>query len=419
MHERELAMSPSISDFRSRDELIRYFDGYSIERADELAARKSTRPLVKSHMIEVLDGSIERPMGELVSVFSRRGLDLRTLDDDLFVATDRQAGEMGVLERMTPRIVALYSTHESQTLDAWVRRLVARSPELDQVWISPPMFKAFWGFVTRNSKPGRFTQLTFTHDSIFEIDRHEEHRDDAEEGLPSGPPQEFDEITERRAARFRLVDRVETLEEKLESLQRSYSPFKALSQLRFPSPVSRGGHDFYENGKATNRSASFRDHRLHVQYVAKAYESLLRGTEQIVWETSDDHASTGPMGSVVAGSPVCVRFERPLSVSVFERWIESTFSRHNRFRLWGHPIKLGPTKVHVYGMDCHLWQPISMELTSTGCTFMLPRGTCGNVVHRLVTNLQRYIDPGATVHLGSRPYEEVVTTTTGGIVRDE
>jgi hypothetical protein len=64
--------------------------------------------------------------------------------------------------------------------------------------------------------------------------------------------------------------------------------------------------------------------------------------------------------------------------------------------------------VHVYGLDRHLWQPLFLELTATGCVAIIPNGTCGNAVHRLVTNIQRYLDPGAIVHLGDQRYSAMV-----------
>ena len=111
----------------------------------------------------------------------------------------------------------------------------------------------------------------------------------------------------------------------------------------------------------------------------------------------------------IVGAPVVIRFQEPLKPQVFDFWVQSTFGRQrNRFRLWGHPIRLGPTKVHVYGLDCHLWHPLFLELTARGCTAIIPSGTCGNTVHRLVTNVQRYLDPGAEVYIGDTPYRKMV-----------
>jgi hypothetical protein len=111
----------------------------------------------------------------------------------------------------------------------------------------------------------------------------------------------------------------------------------------------------------------------------------------------------------IVGAPLVVEFSEPLEPRVFDYWVESTFGRQrNRFRLWGHPIRLGPTKVHVYGLDRHLWHPLFLELTARGCVAVIPDRTCGNTVHRLVTNIQRFIDPGARAFLGDQPYTTLV-----------
>ena len=59
-------------------------------------------------------------------------------------------------------------------------------------------------------------------------------------------------------------------------------------------------------------------------------------------------------------------------------------------------------------MDRHLWQPFLLEATSRHLLAVLPHGTCGNTVHRLVTNVQRELAPTAKAWLGSEPYDKAV-----------
>ncbi|WP_157040920.1 hypothetical protein [Roseiflexus sp. RS-1] len=187
----------------------------------------------------------------------------------------------------------------------------------------------------------------------------------------------------------------------------------AISQLRFPSPVGKGGHDFYDNGRVTNRSESFRDHRSHLLFVVRIYEKLLKLTEQHAWYGIQESVDVPGGFRRLVGAPVTIHFQEPLTQEVFDHWIKATFERRrNKFRLWGHPIRLGPTKVHVYGVDRHLWQPLFLELTTQGLVAILPRGTCGNTVHRLVTNVQRYLDPGATAFIGDIHYTSMVEKST-------
>jgi hypothetical protein len=39
---------------------------------------------------------------------------------------------------------------------------------------------------------------------------------------------------------------------------------------------------------------------------------------------------------------------------------------------------------------------------------IVPKGTCGNTIHRLVTNVQQYLDPRVTVYVGDRNYTELI-----------
>jgi hypothetical protein len=404
----------------SRRDMVRFLDGYSLERKEELDERKSKRPLVKTQLLEVLDGSHCRPGEDYSRVFERRGLRLKVIDHDLYGVRDDKGQSIGFLERLSPRIVALYSMLESKHLTPAVRRVVIGSSELDWVWLSGLTFSVLWGLVVKLSPPSRFAKLVFTHHSVYEVDEELEEADTEEELTePQEESEDTATVIERRAARFQLIDRIHVVSERLGALQRTYSPLYAISQLRFPSPAGRGGHDFYENGRVTNRSVSFRDHRLHVLFVSRIYEQLLGRTERQAWYSVQTSLKTPGEFRKIIGAPLTVQFVEPLSTTTFEQWIKSTFERsRNRFRLWGHPIRLGPTKVHVYGLDRHLWQPIFLELTAKGCLAIIPNGTCGNTVQRLVTNIQRYLDPSAKVFLGGQRYEEMVQEASTSISYD-
>jgi hypothetical protein len=411
---------------QSRQQLIRYFDGYSEDRVEEIACRKLRHPLVKTHLLEVLDGT-GVPMTEtLPRSMEKQGIRMRQVDDGLFSVEETENGldKVGFIEPLSQRVAALYSTHKTNDLVPWVRRMVSRSSELDHVWLSGITLNVLWTLVARLSHPQRFSRLAFTHDSIFDIDAQPEEpesdeQDEADDVTEPGTGPEGDVsslIVERRATSFRLVDRVGVINEKLKKLQDVYSPLHAISQLRFPSPVGRGGHDFFDNGRVTNRSESFRDHRSHLLFVVRIYERLLKSTEEQTWYSIKESVSEPGKFHNLVGAPVVVRFGEPLTREVFDQWIHATFERkRNRFRLWGHPVRLGPTKVHVYGVDRHLWRPLFLELTATGCTAIIPRGTCGNTVHRLITNIQRYLAPSAQAFLGGRRYASVVAESALGV----
>jgi hypothetical protein len=110
------------------------------------------------------------------------------------------------------------------------------------------------------------------------------------------------------------------------------------------------------------------------------------------------------------GSPLTIKFKKPLNQQTLDYWVKSTFGRsRNKFRLWGNTIKLDQKKIHVYGVDRHLWQPIFMEITDKYSAVIIPGGTCGNIVHRLVTNIKKYIDLAADVYVGDIKYNDMAS----------
>ena len=145
-----------------------------------------------------------------------------------------------------------------------------------------------------------------------------------------------------------------------------------------------------------------------VRYLYRTYGAMLAHTEDTAWhrmERAPDRLRTN-IGD--KGVPLVVHFKDPISAATFRHWVARAFQKRNRFRLWGEPIWLGPTKVHVYGADRHLWQPINIEMTEKSLVAFLPQNTCGNTFHRLVTNIQAYVCPSIDAWLGGEPFQGLV-----------
>ncbi|MEW6041823.1 MAG: hypothetical protein AB1633_09895 [Elusimicrobiota bacterium] len=416
----EIDISKEIKFITSREKMIRYLDGYSAERMEELDERRIKRPLVKSYILEhVGDAGRQRTVTE---VLSEIGIETQNIDENLYRVLDTKENReyMGFLEVLTPRYFVFYTLHYSDKADRWVKNIVLNSPELDHVWLSGLTFNVLWQRVVQLTKPHRYASLLFVHESIYQIDSeiYEDENEEDEEISLSLEEGDVIEVVERRASKFKLVDRISIVQEKLSKLQDLYSPLYAISQLRFPSPVGRGGHDFYDNGKVTNKSGNFRDHRSHILYVQRIYDELMKMTEEKAWYSVYKETVTVPgQFQKLIGSPVTIKFEEPLSRETFDHWINSIFGRINepRFKLWGNPIFLGPKKIHVYGVDRHLWKPIFLELTDKHLIAIVPKGTCGNTIHRLICNIQRYIDPAAKAYIGDIEYKAMVDQSSQGV----
>ena len=395
-----------IRKIATREEAVDVLNGASLGTLQDLERRVNRRPFVKTYMFEHGGGR------EFLSRnFQRAGITLEPIDDTFFRVRDAGSRSYrGFLELLTDRHPVLYTTLKVNEIDPWVKSLVVRNPNLDRLWLSGPIFDQLWSWVTRSTPPNRFGRIVFQHENPFDVapstalpsttDTRDEDSDDADD---SG------EFVERRKTRFQVADRIGMLQQILPPMRAIYAPLYAVAQLRLPGATA-GGHDFYYDGKVTNRTDSFTEHRLQVQYVLDVYRRATSTTELAAW-TGVQETEIGDEQRLgwKLGAPVELIFNEPLRPDVFNRFVESVFVNHHReFGLWGNPLRLGPTKVHVYALDRHVSQQLFFEIMERSILVVLPSGTCGNSIHRLVTNVQQFLDPGVRACVGNSRYEDLI-----------
>ena len=394
---------------QSREEYVDHLEGFALPTVDALQNGKPTRTLIKTYMLETARNDHQTP--DLASVFPGH-VQLYRLDDTMFRVEDStHDGEVvGLLEALSDRHPVLYTTLASDESNKWVRQTVDSNAWLDRLWLSSPILFELWKYVQRNTPDHRYVRLGFEHEARYEatgsIDDTIDHADITEDSDPDdGMSQDF---IERRRSKVTLTERLSVLNAKLDALLKLYDPLHSLVQLQMPSS-GRGGHLLYYDGRATNRSDSFVEHRSMVTLVVGLYQRATERAEEQLWV---DLSDAGVDGYSVKGAPVTIRFGQPLDVPTFDRFVELGLQRRtSRFRVGGYLTRRGPTKVHMAAIDRHLWQPFLLEATSKQLLGVLPRGTCGNTVHRLVTNVQRHLDPNVEVWLGSEKYNTAVANS--------
>jgi len=338
---------------------------------------------------------------------------LDSIDEQLFRISDISdpSKVWGLLEVPTTRFPIIYTTLEANTSDAWIHRMIESSPWLDRMWLSAPILYQLWQYVQATTPSHRFVRLGFEHEAIYETSSESNVNEDVDFADEHDQEDSFSIAAhERRHSRVQLTEQLGVLQSKLPKLLDIYNPLQSLIQLQMPSS-SKGGHLFNYNGKVTNRSDSFLEHRSTVGLVSRLYENVTNGAEDRLWM---DAEADGFGGLSLVGSPVTVTFGESLSESTFERLVTLGLQRRtSRFRIGGFLERRGPTKIHMAAIDRHLWQPFLLEATTSQLVAVLPRGTCGNTINRLVTNVQRLVDPTAQIWLGSEKYSEVVATSFG------
>ena len=390
---------------QSREAFVDHLEGYAEPTVAELRDGKLTRKLLKTYMLETARHDHATPA--LTALFPPH-VQLHRLDDTLYRVEDatHEGRVVGLLEALEERHPVFYTTLAADDSNKWVRQVVDRNPWLDRLWLSSPILFELWKYVQRTTPAHRYVRLGFEHEAWYETASDLSDTDaaevDDEEPADDEAAQGF---VERRRSKVALTERLGVLQEKLPQFRDLYDPMHSLVQLQIPSG-SRGGHLLYHDGHATNRSDSFVEHRAAVAQVLGLYRRITEHSEDQLWV---DTTEVGEDGFTVKGAPVTIQFRQPLSEATFNRFVDLGLERRtSRFRIGGYVTRHGPTKVHVAAIDRHLWQPFLLEVTSKQLVAVLPRGTCGNTIHRLVTNVQRLLDPSVDVWLGNERYETAV-----------
>lgn len=405
---------------KDRFEVYRFFNGLSAEGKDGLDQGYARVPLVKSFLLEHVSSRSGRTPKSPSKIFNELGADVIPIDEAfsgirVSVKESKDAAEkptvVGYIEPYDERFFAYYTVESSDDARRRVARWTTRSADLDATWFSSQLMQTLWDKDVSLRGDQRYVKLVFKHESVFEMPADAETQieldEESESEAISAENDDSPEV-ERRKTRSELGDRIERIRRSLTSLQKSYDPFAALFSLWFPSHTARGSHVLFQQGQITNRTDSFEDHRNTVRYLYRTYKTILDATERSAHSDMEKPPQALNLKVGIKGVPLIVRFPEPLAENTFNRWVALAFQKKNRFRLWGNLIRLGPTKVHVYGADRHLWQPINLELTANGMTAILSQGTCGNTFHRLVTNIQRYVSPKIDAWLGSKRFNDLL-----------
>lgn len=387
----------------SREQIFDFFDAYAYQRKEEIDQRRlgENVGLLKSYVLETSHHEDGQDIGKALTATGWR-ID-RLGEENIFYLRGSD-GEIGYVEPLSQRHLALHSFRKNDPIDRAVRRTVQETSDLDSLWLAGDAFDRLWKHVVLRNMPGRYVSMKFEHEARFEVggseDFWQDDEDEPESGVEDTEPAQY----EHRAAKSSFVERADQLAKFLPALVETYPAFRAIRMLRLPGE-ERGGYDLYDWGKLTHRAPSFREGRSLLLFIAQVYERVTRAIEELTWMNAEP-IRVGEQSIIPwTGAPVVCRFRKPLSLPTFQNFVDTTFERgQGPLRLWGNPIRLGEQKVHVYGLDLHLWQQIYMELTPQRFLFVIPRGTCGNTVHRLLTNIQRFVAPDVDLSIAGKDY---------------
>jgi len=298
---------------------------------------------------------------------------------------------------------------DNNVADRTIQRLTEQAPKIDALWLSGEAFQQLLEQWVVPNTPTRYVHLKAEYEPRFERGQAVEGFTEDEDGMGDGEGAAAEASSRLDLSEFSALYRpAQRLSRNLQQYRQVDPSWRAVKMLRIPSN-QYGGYDLYSWGKMTYRSPDFREGVGKLRFVTDLYEKITQAIESLVWMHAEE---TEPGGARrVHGLPVVFQFDQMLAAGTFENFIDQTFEqRKGPFRLWGNPIAVGPGRFHVYGVDLHMWQQVYMELSLDRFLFVLPRGTCGNTIHRLMTNIQRFLDPGVKMTIGETDY--------GGMVRN-
>ncbi len=378
--------------FSDRHELFDFLAAYAQERGGDAAERRAAAPLIKTYMFEVVGaGRPNSPPPEALFGGLQGFETLYPIEPGLYSAETESM--TGFLERVDDWYWVLYTTERTGVADPFVSRLTAESPYLDHVWLSAPLLQGFWEhWIVPRHEEHRFVRIHFSFVDEFV-------------GTSAAPKSDEDDESsvERKVSKITLMEQKQTLERILPQLQGLLASFYVIDALRFPAVNGSGGHDVYFNGKVTNRSSDFSDHREQVLAIIAVYRSV----NAIIRQHMD------------SGSPFVIEFSRPLSPGRWDSFLDVIFERGTgSFQLWGSPIPYPDGTRHVYGVDLQAWQELYLELSKDHMLISLPPATSRSVVHRLLTHTQQHLEPDTTAFVGETAYSDLVRAAMeeGGVV---
>lgn len=395
-------------DFRQQEDAISFLENYAYSKKEEIDQKKLSKDLglIKTYGVETSENS------KIISINNvfKRIFKIKQLGEGNFYSLYYKKNLAGFLEFQTNRYIFIHTFLSTKISDKLIRNIIHSSSELDGFWLSTDFYNCIWKDIIVPDWPDRFVKIKFEFENIFETSEENsylgnEYDEENDEAIDN---QDTTDDYERGASITSITDRVKKMNRFLPQIQASHPAFKTYKMLRLPA-TNRGGYEIWSWGKFTHRANSFQEGRTNFIYLTDIYSRSTSYIENALWFNLEKTNIRDGEGFTLTGAPLIIRFNQPLSEHTFENLMNVTFAQNRGpLRLWGNPIRVGDYKYHIYGIDLHLWQKIYLEISKEKIIAILPKGTCGNSVHRLITNIKSYIDPEAEAEIASMNYSTLL-----------
>ena len=338
--------------------------------------------LLKTYLVEA---NIPRRNGESLDVASffersspRSPVDVASTDDhSIFQLRIGKAGVPFFLDALDGRFWVLHSISPAADSDKAIRGLILGTRNLDSFWLPTHQMEDWIG---KLGVPRVLTTKFAVATGIYQ---------------ESIPEEEFldDSLVFRIGALGDARPRLNAYRE---------SPILAANLALWSASIARRWSDGDQlttsivtaSGKVTARGNSFRLHEEIVDGLRARYADLIEeweGRFRLRWSETDGRLTP-------AGETAVIAFPERQSQRSLEQVISVLFSCAEPFRLSGTPIARGDSGHYVVkAVDLHTNHKVDFEITPGFLRAYLHSDTCGNVLARLLTNLQHYVDARITL----------------------
>lgn len=136
---------------------------------------------------------------------------------------------------------------------------------------------------------------------------------------------------------------------------------------------------------AVEQGASINEHLDVVSGYKDEYSGVVSRVEDGMLGVENDHGFKS-----LKGAPFTIKFAK--KIPDLEKFIDDVFNSREPFKLWGARQEISEGYYSVLGVDMHEGSSIDFEMADDMMRVYLHKGSCGNTLLRLFTNLQLRYD---------------------------
>jgi len=200
-----------------------------------------------------------------------------------------------------------------------------------------------------------------------------------------------DELEEKALHRFSMLFWGQKPAQVLEGLKGNTALVSGVSLSRIKRILkTQDGYvkeNIHSNGQFTlTKGNSIASHFLMLDKIKNQYSELIGGIEndyRINYKSSE-------YGFKVEGSYVLIELKK--RIENMEIFIKNFLSCTQPFRIFGIPQFREKDFIKIAAVDLHTYDKFNMEITPDYIRLFLHQDSCGNVITRLMTNLQHFYD---------------------------